>query len=77
MELPNWYLEPDNVLDKEYIHINDHICKLGEIEGDLEQLIDELYDDCETIDSNIVHELIVDLCKKLDMPIPNKDNIKL
>ncbi len=76
MEAPKWYFEQECEND-EYIHINDHEMKLGEIAGDVEQLIDEFYDDCLNIDRDVVHELLTDICKKLDMELPSKQNLKL
>lgn len=78
MELPKTFFEPDYLeADHEYIHINDHELELSDIEQDLIQLVDELYDDCENIDRDIVHNLMCDLCKKLHMEKPNLKKLKL
>lgn len=77
MKVPSNYFEPDIEPDCDYIHINDHIIALGEIESDVEQLIDELYDDCQGIDPDIIHSILVDICKKLEMKLPSRDTFKL
>lgn len=78
MREPAWY-EPDYFMeaDHEYIHINDHNMILSEIENDVEQLIDELYDECETVDRDVIHQLLLDITEKLDMKKPNKQTLKL
>ena len=64
-------LQYDNMeptfINYDYISKTDHQIALGDIAGDFEQLVHELYDSCENIDKNVVHELVCDIIDKLDM----------
>ena len=77
MELRQSYFEQYVEPDHEYIHLNDHLLALSDIEADFEQLIAELYDECEQVDNDVVHSLVVDICKKLEMKAPDRDDLNI
>ena len=60
-----------------YMPVEDHDNVMVDIQQDLEQLIDELYDECQTVDKNIVHELITCLAEQLDVKIPRIETLKV
>ena len=65
-------------IDCDYMSKTDHQLALGYIAGDIEQLVSELYDSCEAVDRDIVHELICDIYERLDMDeIPDIKKLKI
>ena len=65
-------------IENDFISKTDHELAIGYIADDFEQLMAELYDDCQNIDTCIVHELICDLCEKLNMTeIPDIKALKI
>lgn len=82
MRIPSNYYEPDvepdfpYVDEETYYQLKD---QFDESNALVYQLIQELYDDCENVDRDIVHEI----CKKLydvydfDCDIPEIKNLKI
>ena len=65
-------------IENDFISKTDHELAIGYIADDFEQLIAELYDGCKNIDNDVIHDLICDLCEKLNMTeIPSLDTLKI
>ena len=79
MEARNSYFDLDDIgYDDEILMlVDDHIDVIADIKHHMVQLIDELYDDCSSIDPDVVHHLILDLCQRLEIENPNIETLKI
>ena len=79
MEARNSYFDLDDIGydDDILMLVDDHLEVIADIKHHMEQLIAELYDDCSSIDPDVAHNLILDLCQRLEIENPNIDTLKI
>lgn len=79
MEAKQSYFEQDDIGydDSILMPIDDHIDAINDIKHHMIQLIEELYDNCSSIDPDVAHNLILDLCQRLEIENPNIDTFKI
>jgi len=78
MKATQSYFEPDVEYDTDlYMEVNDHIIILDDIKHEFIQLLDELYDEVECVDHDVVHGLVDNLCKQLEMKTPQIETLKI
>ena len=80
MEAPNWYFEPSCEADFPYVDENQYYQTLDqvlEVSHMFGQLVAELYDDCKSIDRDIVHGIICKICDELNIEEPEIKTLKV
>ena len=79
MEARNSYFDLDDIGydDAILMPIDEHVDAINDIKHFMNQLVAELYDDCSSVDPDVVHHLILDLCQRLEIENPNIDTLKI